>query len=121
METLTPTSLLVPSSSAKQINSPDGVVLLDVREGRTFALDPMGAKIWEMLKQHQSAEEIIHSLVLEFHVPEEQVRQEVQDFLTSLKEHRLLIPSELTEPRVKFPGIRTLMNRFRSTANGNAK
>src|ERR1700730_815033 len=69
------------SPTVRQTASEDGAVLLDVEQGICFALNPIGLKIWELLKQHLSLGEIVDSLAREFRVPREDLAADVRDFV----------------------------------------
>jgi hypothetical protein len=68
----------------------DGAVLLDIEQGLCFSLNPVGTKIWEMIKAGRSVNEIADSLEAEFHLPRSQFLQDIADFLGQLQEMKLV-------------------------------
>ena len=68
----------------------DGAVLLDIEQGLCFSLNPVGTKIWEMIKAGRSVNEIADSLEEEFHLPRSQFLQDIADFLRQLQEMKLV-------------------------------
>jgi Coenzyme PQQ synthesis protein D (PqqD) len=68
----------------------DGAVLLDIEQGLCFSLNPVGTRIWEMLKDGRSVDEISDALEQEFHVPRTQLLSDISDFLEQLAKMRLV-------------------------------
>ena len=56
-------------------------VMMHIEKGKYFGLNPVGKRIWELVEQPKSFEEITACLLLEFNVSEEQCQQEVRAFL----------------------------------------
>lgn len=83
-------SALRPSDSVRMTTSADGAILLDIQQGICFSLNPLGLKIWMMLKEHQSVELIEQSLAAEFEQPEKQIHIDVHEFIDSLRAKKLV-------------------------------
>jgi len=87
-------------------------VLLDVEQGLCFSLNPVGARIWEMVTDGHSLDEITNILEVEFRLPHRQLHDDVANFLKQLEEAKLL--GEQLLPR-ETPGIfQRLLARNRS-------
>ena len=100
-----------PSSSVRETNNSDGAVLLDIQQGICFSLNPVGAKIWTLIKQRKSTDDIVASLVKDFDVPEEQIRSDVAEFAGASKTKWSFIVSG--EPSAKRSGfIRSVIHRL---------
>jgi hypothetical protein len=100
-----------PASSVRATNSSDGAVLLDIEQGICFSLNPVGAKIWALIKERKSTGDIIASLVKDFDVPEDQIRSDVAEFATLLKQNGLLLSAG--KPSAKRRGlIRAVIGRL---------
>ena len=84
-----PQPIRIPASVRETINQ-DGAVLLDIKQGLCFSLNPVGAKIWEMLKKECTLDGIAISLEQEFQVPRAQLDADIAEFLDSLKKRNLL-------------------------------
>jgi hypothetical protein len=54
------------AKSVRETINQDGAVLLDIKQGLCFSMNPVGAKIWEMLKQGCPPEAIVDGLEKEF-------------------------------------------------------
>ena len=81
---------IVIAPSVRETASEDGSVLLDIEQGICFSLNPVGLKIWELLKQRYSVDQIADSLAQDFAVPRSQLLSDVAEFLQSLEAKRLI-------------------------------
>jgi len=100
-----------PSPSVRENNGSDGAVLLDIQQGICFSLNPVGAKIWALIKERKPTDDIIASLLKDFDVPEEQIRSDVAEFAVLLKQNGLLLSAgETTAKRSGF--IRNVIHRL---------
>jgi len=92
----------------------DGAVLLDIEQGLCFSLNPVGTRIWEMIKDGRSVDEIADTLEEEFRLPRTQMLTDVSDFVTQLKNMRLVgnRPSPADRPGL----LSRLLGRRRSVA-----
>lgn len=88
---------LKPSDGVKNINTQDGAVLLDIDQGLCFSMNPVGARIWELLKTNRSIDDIADILASEFSVAREQVLEDVQEFLVQLENQHLLVSNRETK------------------------
>jgi hypothetical protein len=84
----------------------DGAVLLDIEQGLCFSLNPVGTRIWEMIKDGRSVDEIADALEQEFRLPRTQLLTDISDFLKQLEKMRLV--GEQSLPAEK----RGLFSRF---------
>lgn len=96
----------------REIISDDGAALLDIEQGLCFSLNPVGAKIWDLVKRGYSPNHIIESLEVDFHLPHMQVVSDVSEFLKKLHKLRLVGEQPL---RPTKPGlVARLLTRNRS-------
>jgi PqqD family protein of HPr-rel-A system len=68
----------------------DGGIVLDIRHGQMFRLNPVGALIMESLGKGCAVAEIAQEIARQYNIGEETAAADVRDFLTSLEEHRLI-------------------------------
>lgn len=69
----------------------DGAILLDIDHGRCLSLNVVGSRIWKMLKEHKSSDEVIDQLQRDFEeVPGEQLRMDYLDFVQQLQRNGLV-------------------------------
>jgi len=82
---------LVPSSDAVESAVGDETVILHLKSGTYFGLDPMGTRIWAMLKEGVSNSDICKRLTKEFDVSREVVEADARRFLSELKANDILV------------------------------
>ena len=90
MENPINTQDLVIAPGVRETASEDGAVLLDVEQGICFSLNPVGLKIWQLLKTRHSVDEIADELAQDFPVSRSQLLSDVIEFLQSLETKRLV-------------------------------
>ena len=81
----------LPNSIRRAANA-DGGVVLDLRRGTMFRVNPLGAKVLDLLDQGESPTQIAEKLSTEFNVPLHDIRADVEEFVKSLKIHGVLCP-----------------------------
>lgn len=72
MELLVDTEIVI-SGGIREVISEDGAVLLDIEQGICFTLNPVGLKIWQLLKQGKSVDAVVDALANEFEIPRHQL------------------------------------------------
>lgn len=65
-------------------------VMMSIDQGKYFALEASGQRIWEMMDQPIRVDALIDRLTQEYDVPRERCRAEVLGFLEDLRRHGLL-------------------------------
>lgn len=92
----------VPTASAATVRqdprvawrSIDGeAVLIDPSNGTVFVLNRLGARIWELLEEPRTTEDLVASVDLDVAPPEETVAADIATFLAALAERRLVEPA----------------------------
>lgn len=86
-----------PSAGVRNINTQDGAVLLDIDQGLCFSMNPIGARVWEMLNMNHSIDCIADILASEFSVAREQVLEDVRGFVAQLQNQHLLVSTRETK------------------------
>jgi Coenzyme PQQ synthesis protein D (PqqD) len=66
-------------------------ILLRVEDGGYYAIDEVGAAIWELCDGILPVGEIVGKLSLEFDAPEETIQADVLEFVLDLRRERLLV------------------------------
>lgn len=56
-------------------------IILSLENGKYYGINPVGARIWELLQNSASVPEIERTLLREYDVDEEMCRQEIAAFL----------------------------------------
>jgi len=79
------------SGTVRLAATEDGAVLLDLRQGVCFGMTSVGIKIWHLLKQRCSLDEIVDCLCTDYKgIPRERIADDVTEFLSTLKDKSLL-------------------------------
>ncbi len=99
MEDPVTTQDIVISPGVRETASEDGAVLLDIEQGICFSLNPVGLRIWQMLKDRRSVDQIADTLAQDFPVSRSQILADVVEFLQALETKRLIHRSVDTVPR----------------------
>jgi coenzyme PQQ biosynthesis protein PqqD len=66
-------------------------VLLRLEDGSYYALDEVGAVIWELCDGQRSLGDIVDELCAQYDAPEETVVADVLEFVADLRKERLLV------------------------------
>jgi Coenzyme PQQ synthesis protein D (PqqD) len=98
MESIESREILIPAG-IRETTSQDGAVLLDIEQGICFSLNPVGLKIWELLKQGQSVDKVADTLATEFPVSRQQVLADTEEFISELEAKHLIRRSEQKQSR----------------------
>lgn len=83
----------------RETASEDGAVLLDIEQGVCFSLNPVGMRIWELVKKRYSVAQIADALARDFPVPRSQLLADVIEFVQLLEAKRLLHRPGYTQRR----------------------
>jgi len=68
-------------------------VLLRLDDGSYYALDEVGARVWELCDGQRSVEQIVAAMCEEFAAPAETIAADVLEFVGELREEQLLVES----------------------------
>ena len=66
-------------------------VLLRLEDGGYYALDEVGARIWELCDGHRAVDEIVAIICAEFDASEDTIRADVLEFVGDLRREHLLV------------------------------
>jgi hypothetical protein len=78
------------SGGVRSTSTEDGAVLLDIHRGRILGLNRTGARVFEMLQGGVGQDQIVREISKHFGVDADQVRNDVLDFIRTLREHKVL-------------------------------
>lgn len=107
---------LTVASGVREVTSEDGAVLLDVEQGVCFSLNPVGLKIWNLLKEGRSADQIADALCQDFSVPRCQLLSDASEFIAALEDKRLVRRPGQTTPKRSWFVENVLRRKRRHTA-----
>jgi hypothetical protein len=83
----------------RETTSEDGAVLLDIEQGICFSLNPVGLRIWKLLKKRCSLDQIADALAQEFSVPRSQLLSDASEFIGALESKHLIRRPHDTVPK----------------------
>lgn len=72
-------------------NVGDEVVLLDIERGIYYGLDPVGARMWQLLAEGVSAEAIVDTMLGEYEVSRGELQKDLERLTSELRERGLLV------------------------------
>jgi len=84
------TELPAPSADVVSRRLGDEVVLVHLQTNRIFALNPTGARFWQLLVEGKGRGEIEATLQREYEVPAEQVAAEIDALVSELRRERIV-------------------------------
>jgi Coenzyme PQQ synthesis protein D (PqqD) len=90
--------MLNTSDTVRSTQSIDGRILLDVRHGRMFTVNPVGSKILELLDQGQDETRIVDEISRAYGMNIEVVRPDVHDFIEALYKHHIVTSTDAVDP-----------------------
>jgi len=71
-------------------HSPDGGIVLDIRHGRMFSLNPVASKIVELLAESREPAFVAQRIAEVFDVSPEIALRDIEEFLATLESHALV-------------------------------
>lgn len=77
-----------PHVIARQVG--DETVLLDLENGTYFGLDPVGARIWELISQGRTLAAVCEVILDEYDVTREIIEQDLLKLVADLAAQRLV-------------------------------
>lgn len=73
----------------------DEVVLMSIKEGYYFSLEPVGSRIWNLLSEHPATvEELIYRLMIEYDIDRDTCLKDVQVFIDEMTSKNLILKLE---------------------------
>lgn len=89
---MTFTGSVIVTASDEQVSSrvADEEVILNLKNGSYYGLNPIGAHIWELIQDPMSVDALIDQLLDEYDVTREQCTQDVEDLLQDMHKEGLL-------------------------------
>ncbi len=83
------TLVSIPASTiAQEIG--EETILLDTLGGRYFSLDPVGTRLWQLLRQYQAVRPTFDTLLAEFDVPSEKLEADLLALVQKMIDYGLV-------------------------------
>jgi hypothetical protein len=87
---LTPNSTIVVNKDVVSCDLVDEVAILNLKTGIYYGLDPVGARIWNLIQQPREIKEIIQTLLNEYEVEENRCQDDLIELIEQLSEKKLI-------------------------------
>jgi hypothetical protein len=78
------------SEGVRSTHGQDGAIVLDVQQGQMFNLNRVGSRILELLESGSEESDIVNAISHEFGAGQEVVKDDVREFIETLKKHKLV-------------------------------
>ena len=89
-ESISLNSLVVASKENVSSSLGDEAAILDMRSGVYYGLDPVGARIWTLLKEPHTVEELHLALIAEYEVDPKRCEADLMALLERLSHEGLI-------------------------------
>ncbi|MEN3340510.1 MAG: hypothetical protein V7647_4186 [Acidobacteriota bacterium] len=84
------TSRIVASRDQVSCNLADEAAIVNLKNGVYYGLDPVGTRIWSVLREPITFAEIRNALLTDFDVEPQALESDIRDFLGQLAEQGLI-------------------------------
>ena len=78
------------ANGIRSTHGKDGAIVLAIRQGQIFNLNPVGSRILELLEQGAYEAQVVKIICREFTTGEDVVACDVREFINSLRSHEIL-------------------------------
>jgi hypothetical protein len=96
-----PETVLVQSGDPVAVEVDQTVVMIGIEQGKYYGLEGVGGRIWELVKEPRSVQDVCNALVQEYDVEPAACMDEIMEFLTALARERLVVVTD--EASVPIP------------------
>jgi hypothetical protein len=73
---------------ARQVG--EETVILDLASGTYFGLDPVGARIWQLLSEGRALAEVCEAMLAEYEVSRDEIERDLSELLDALVDKGLI-------------------------------
>ena len=81
--------MIIPAQvMARQVG--DETVILDLASGTYFGLDPVGARIWQLMTEGQTLAQVCETMLAEYEVTREAIERDVLALVQTLADKQLV-------------------------------
>jgi len=87
---ISPSSIISVSEENVYCNIEDEIVILDLGEGIYYGLNPVGARIWDLIQKPKKVSDILEILLDEYDVEEEECKSDLIELLEQLSLKKLI-------------------------------
>jgi len=79
----------IPTAFTQKVD--EELIILDTQSENYFALDAIGAVMWEQLSKEHSTQKLYTYMLTHYEVEETMLKQDIKTFIHTLLKHKLLI------------------------------
>jgi hypothetical protein len=76
---------------ARQVG--EETVMLDLAQGTYYGLDPVGARIWQLLADGRTLAEVCDAVATEYDAPRDAIERDLLALVEDLAKHGLIAPA----------------------------
>lgn len=91
---LSPASIVCCTDGNLSCGLQDEAVVLNLQSGVYFGLNPLAARIWELIKEPSSVDDVHRQLMNEYDIDADQCEADLLSFLEQLRKNNLLTVTE---------------------------
>ena len=90
MAKITINSIVVVADEVVSCDLDGEAAILDLKEGIYYGLDPIGAKIWNLIQEPIELREIIRIILDQYDVDKEQCKKDISELVVELLDNGLV-------------------------------
>ena len=91
MKTPLDSNSIITQKQGLVVSEIDGeTVMMSVERGNYYGMDLIGSRIWEIVKEPQSLNDIVKHLTKEYNVSKDQCEKDVIEYLIKLSEENII-------------------------------
>jgi hypothetical protein len=90
LNTLSLDSIVVAAPEQVSCDLAGEAAILNLKSGVYFGLNPIGARIWELVQEPKAAKDVVHVLLEEYDVEPQRCESDVLQLLHDLSQHELV-------------------------------
>jgi hypothetical protein len=83
-------TIVVAVQDQVSTNIEEEAVILNLKDGVYYGLDPVGARIWNLLREPRTVRDVLKILLEEYEVEPQRCEQDLLKLLKELATHRLI-------------------------------
>jgi hypothetical protein len=88
---LTPQSVIVAVPGQVSSKLGEDVVILSLADGKYYGLNPVGARVWELISEPASIESVVQKMTGEYEIDADSCRKDVLDLAVQLIDQGLAV------------------------------
>ena len=94
MAKITRDTIVVVADEVVSCDLDGEAAILDIKDGIYYGLDPIGAKIWNLIQKPLVIDEIIKTILNEYDVDKDQCTNDILELIEELLDNRLVKVNE---------------------------